>query len=66
MGVKLFAALNLSPPVSGSLVNDSTFVLDVNVPDGTHFAPSTTAIGGAGWYTFWGETTCSDSGSLAL
>jgi hypothetical protein len=29
----------LPPPTSGACVNDSTFVLDVNMPDGTHVAP---------------------------
>jgi hypothetical protein len=29
----------LRPPASGACVNDSTFVLDINVPDGTHIAP---------------------------
>jgi WD40 repeat protein len=31
--------VNPSLPASGACVNDSAFVLDVNVPDGTHVAP---------------------------
>jgi hypothetical protein len=30
---------NTMVPTSGSCMNDSKFVLDVNVPDGTHLAP---------------------------
>jgi hypothetical protein len=29
----------LPPPASGACANDSTFVLDLNIPDGTHIAP---------------------------
>jgi hypothetical protein len=30
---------NMTVPTSGPCMNDSVFVIDVNVPDGTHFAP---------------------------
>ena len=37
----IISSFRFLPPSSDSCMNDSEFVLDVNVPDGTHFAPGT-------------------------